>query len=107
MNRVSFAALLIVLIIGCSSGGFIASYYLNGLFFSVAEPYAYPCIPSDEARPCTDYGHDYKSYTTSVWFYSWPGVDPTHIHYQPQRSCIADFLYHEPLPPGTLRGQRK
>ena len=104
MSRVMFVALLIALIIGCTSGGFVASYYLNSIWFTIAEPYVYPCKTLFGFNACVEFPHDAERGETAMWIYSWPGTNPNHIHYQPMRSCVAEFLYHDPLPAGTLRG---
>ncbi|MDE0312651.1 MAG: hypothetical protein OXI52_10335 [Caldilineaceae bacterium] len=106
MFRVKFAVLLAALVIGCTGASFTASYYFSYLRFVITEPYAYPCSTLFGSGVCTKYPHLERG-ATSVWYYSWPGVNPTHIHFQPIRSCIANFLYHDPLPPGTLRGEQQ
>ena len=103
MTRVKFAALLAALIIGCTSVGFAASYYLNSMWYAVVEPIVYPCPYPGNSGTCLQYPNQ-PDPDAAVWFYGWPSMDPTHIHYQPQRSCILDFLYHDPFAPGTLRG---
>ncbi len=104
MTRVKFAALLMALVIGCTSVGSAASYLLNFLWYTAAEPIVYPCPYSDEAGVCSE-EHNQPKPDLPVLRYAWPSMDPTHIHFQPQRSCVLDFLYHDPLPLGTLRGE--
>ena len=105
MTRVKFAALLVALVIGCTSVGSIASYYLNFFWYAAAEPIVYPCPYPGNASVCSQ-NLNQPDPDLTVWYYSWPSIDPTHIHFQPQRSCVLDFLYHDPLPPGTLRGEQ-
>ncbi len=105
ISGVKFAALLLTLMIGCTSVGIVASYNLHSFWFTAAEPIVYPCPYSGDAGIC---GVDLNQPepNPAVWYYNWPYIDPTHIHNQPQRSCILGFLYHDPLPPGTLRGEQ-
>ena len=105
MTRVKFAALLVALVIGCTSLGSVASYYLNFFWYAAAEPIVYPCPYPGNASVCSQ-NLNQPDPDLTVWYYSWPSIDPTHIHFQPQRSCVLDFLYHDPLPPGTLRGEQ-
>ena len=98
--RVSFATIMVPLFICCTVAGFTASYYLNDLFFSIAEPYIYPCHATGKARPCTRFGEDGPSLY-------WTGLDLFKIRNQAKQSCIVDFLYDDPLPPGTLKGQEQ
>ena len=106
MSKAMFASLLAALVIGCTSVSGVASYYLNSIFFTTREPFAYPCQDSGIADNCWEYTDQLVS-EGARWYYAWPSIDPTFIRYQPQRSCVLDFLYHDPLPPGTLRsGQR-
>ena len=105
MTRVKFAALLVALVIGCTSVGSIASYYLNFFWYAAAEPIVYPCPYPGNASVCSQ-NLNQPDPDLTVWYYSWPSIDPTHIHFQPQRSCVLDFLYHDPLAPGTLRGEQ-
>ena len=104
MTRIKFAALLVALVIGSTSVGGIASYYLNAFWFNAWEPYVYPCQQSGTAGNCLQYT-DQPVPDGALWYYSWASIDPTHIRFQPQRSCVLDFLYHDPLPPETLRGE--
>ena len=55
MTRVKFATLLVALIIGCTSVGGAASYYLNSMLFTINEPFVYPCPNPDTPGLCTDY----------------------------------------------------
>ena len=103
MTTIKFAALLVAIVIGCTSVSSVASYYLNSMLFTINEPFVYPCPNPDTPGLCTDYMNQPVPDGAS-WYYSWPSMDPTHIHFQPQRSCVLDFLYHDPLPPETLRG---
>ena len=105
MTRVKFAALLVALVIGCTSLGSVASYYLNFFWYAAAEPIVYPCPYPGNASVCSQ-NLNQPDPDLTVWYYSWPSIDPTHIHFQPQRSCVLDFLYHDPLAPGTLRGEQ-
>ncbi len=106
MSKAKFASLLAALVIGCTSISSVASYYLNSIYFTTREPFVYPCQDSETAGNCWEYT-DQPVSEGAQWYYAWPSIDPTHIRYQPQRSCVLDFLYHDPLPPGTLRsGQR-
>ncbi len=104
MITAKFAALLAALVIGCTSVSSVASYYLNAFWFKADEPYVYPCQESGTADNCLEYT-DAPVPDGAQLYYSWPSIDPTQIRYQPQRSCVLDFLYHDPLPPGTLRGE--
>lgn len=106
MARVKFSALLISLIIGCTSAGSVAGYFLNSFWYAAAEPIVYPCPYPGNAGVCS-VDSNQPDPEAAVWRYDWPSIDPTHIHFQPQRSCVLDFLYHDPLPPGTLRGERQ
>ena len=106
MSNIKFASLLAALVIGCTSVSGVASYYLNSIFFTTREPFVYPCQDSGTADNCWEYT-DQPVPEGAQWYYAWPSIDPTQIRYQPQRSCVLDFLYPYPLPPGTLRsGQR-
>ena len=105
MTTIKFAALLVALVIGCTSLGSVASYYLNFFWYAAAEPIVYPCPYPGNASVCSQ-NLNQPDPDLTVWYYSWPSIDPTHIHFQPQRSCVLDFLYHDPLPPGTLRGEQ-
>ncbi len=105
MTTIKFAALLVALVIGCTSLGIVASYYLNFFWYAAAEPIVYPCPYPGNASVCSQ-NLNQPDPDLTVWYYSWPSIDPTHIHFQPQRSCVLDFLYHDPLPPGTLRGEQ-
>ncbi|MDE0143027.1 MAG: hypothetical protein OXI80_03160 [Caldilineaceae bacterium] len=106
MSNVKFASLIAALVIGCTSVSSAASYYLNSIYFTIWEPFVYPCQDSETSGNCLKYT-DQPVPDGAQWYYAWPSIDPAHIHYQPQRSCVLDFLYHDPLPPGTLRsGQR-
>ncbi len=98
--RVSIATLMVALFICCTVAGFTASYYLNELFFSVAEPYVYPCHATGKARACHQISEDGPSLY-------WTGLDLFNIRNQAKRSCIVDFLYDDPLPPGTLKGEEQ
>ena len=106
MTRVKFAALLVALVIGCTSLGSVASYYLNFFWYAAAEPIVYPCPYPGNASVCSQ-NLNQPDPDLTVWRYAWPSIDPTHIHFQPQRSCVLDFLYHDPLPQGTLRGEQQ
>ena len=106
MTRVKFAALLVALVIGSTSLGSVASYYLNVLWYAAAEPIVYPCPYPDKAGVCSQ-NPNQPDPDVPVWRYSWPSINPAHIRFQPQRSCIVDFLYNDPLPPGTLRGEQQ
>ena len=106
MARVKFSALLISLIIGCTSAGSVAGYLLNSFWYAAAEPIVYPCPYPGNAGVCS-VDSNQPDLEVAVWRYDWPSIDPTHIHFQPQRSCVLDFLYHDPLPLGTLRGERQ
>ena len=105
MTTIKFAALLVALVIGCTSLGSVASYYLNFFWYAAAEPIVYPCPYPGNASVCSQ-NLNQPDPDLTVWYYSWPSIDPTHIHFQPQRSCVLDFLYHDPLAPGTLRGEQ-
>lgn len=98
--RISFATIMVALFICCTVTGFTASYYLNDLFFSIAEPYYYPCHATGKARPCQQFSEDGPSL-------AWTGLDLKNIRYQAKRSCIADLLYDDPLPAGTLKGEER
>lgn len=98
--RLSFATIMVPLFICCTVAGFTASYYLNDLFFSIAEPYIYPCHATGKARPCTSFSEEGPSLY-------WTGLDLFNIRNQAKQSCIVDFLYDDPLPPGTLKGQEQ
>ena len=105
MTTIKFAALLVAIVIGCTSVSSVASYYLNFFWYAAAEPIVYPCPYPGNASVCSQ-NLNQPDPDLTVWYYSWPSIDPTHIHFQPQRSCVLDFLYHDPLPPGTLRGEQ-
>ena len=107
MTRVKFAALLVALVIGCTSLGSVASYYLNFFWYAAAEPIVYPCPYPGNAGVCSQNAEPTRSRSSRVAYYGWPSIDPIHIHFQPQRSCVLDFLYHDPLPQGTLRGEQQ
>ena len=53
MTRVKFAALLVALVIGCTSLGSAASYYLNFFWYAAAEPIVYPCPYPGNASVCS------------------------------------------------------
>ena len=105
MTTIKFAALLVAIVIGCASLGSAASYYINSVWYAAAEPIVYPCPYPGNAGVCSQ-NLNQPDPDLTVWRYDWPSIDPTHIHFQPQRSCVLDFLYHDPLPPGTLRGEQ-
>ena len=105
MTTIKFAALLVAIVIGCASLGSAASYYINSVWYAAAEPIVYPCPYPGNAGACSQ-NPNQPDPDLAVLRYSWPSIDPTHIHFQPQRSCVLDFLYHDPLPPGTLRGEQ-
>ena len=106
MTRVKFAALLVALVIGCTSLGSVASYYLNFFWYAAAEPLVYPCPYPGKASVCSQ-NLNQPDPDLTVWRYAWPSINPIHIRFQPQRSCVLDFLYHDPLPQGTLRGEQQ
>ena len=105
MTTIKFAALLLAIVIGCASLGSAASYYINSVWYAAAEPIVYPCPYPGNAGVCSQNANQ-PDPDLAVLRYNWPSIDPIHIHFQPQRSCVLDFLYHDPLPPGTLRGEQ-
>ena len=96
-----------VLIVGGTSVGSVAGFYLTNFFwFAVWEPFVYPCPYSDKSGMCAA-DLNQTDPEASVWYYSWPSINPSHIHFQPKRACVLDFLYHDPFPEGTLRWEYK
>ena len=106
MTRVKFATLLMVLIVGGTSVGSVAGFYLTTFWFAGWEPFVYPCPYSDKSGMCAA-DLNQTDPEASVWYYSWPSINPSHIHFQPKRACVLDFLYHDPFPEGTLRWEYK
>ena len=106
MAKLMFALSVVALIAVCMSIGGYAAFYFSFFWYAAAEPIVYPCPHPGNAGPCPQ-DLNRPPPEASVWYYRWPSMDPTHIHYQPQRACIFDFLYHDPFPPGSLRGERQ
>ena len=103
LNRIVVIGALLVFL---SLVGACAGFYLSSYWYALAEPIGYPCPYPENAGICTQ-DLNQPPPEASVWFYAWPSMDPTHIHYQPQRACVFDFLYHDPFPPGSLRGEQQ
>ena len=69
MTRVKFAALLVALVIGCTSLGSAASYYLNFFWYAAAEPIVYPCPYPGNASVCSQ-NLNQPDPDLTVWRYS-------------------------------------
>lgn len=105
-NTLSFSVVLLTLVIVCATSSFALSYYLNSNWFMAIEPFSYPCKGLFGPRACqSEFPPDFDD--PPGWYYYWPGINPLHIHHQPQRACVFDFLYHEPWPEGMLRWEAK
>lgn len=103
MGRILFAVSVAALIFVCTSVGAYAGFYLSFNWYAIVEPIVYPCPYPGNAGTCMQDPNEPPP-EAPVWFYGYPAMDPTHIHDQPPRACVFDFLYHDPLPPGSLRG---
>ncbi len=92
-STLKYIFLLAMTVILFASTGAIASYSLNSIYFAMTEPYIFPCSSARNNEACRiDEGE--LDHGQSVLFYSWPIVDTTHLHYEPSRACVPDFLYH-------------
>lgn len=105
-TKLPFVVSVVALITVFTGIGAYTGFYLSASFYAMAEPIVYPCPNPGNAGACAP-DLNQPPPAASVWYYNWPSMDPTHIHYQPQRACIFDFLYHDPFPPGSLRGERQ
>lgn len=106
MARVPFVISVVALIFVCTSVGAYAAFYLSFNWYAIVEPIVYPCPNPGNAGTCMQ-DPNQPPPEAPVWFYGYPSMDPTHIHDQPQRACVFDFLYHDPFPPGSLRGEQQ